>query len=273
MIHVWRTRAWLAAALAAWRTRSRLVVSRPATPRDRVAWLGWLRRRLLPGVGRVVATGPAEIQHYHRLGLRGTGVALIPPGVRPRDQAEAPPAAGPERTILCVGPLERHKGFRDAIWAFDVLRRVAPDLRLVLAGTGPERPRLEEFIRNTRLGGWVRLACPAESLDELLRGAELVWVPSHADGGVHVALEAMAAGKPVVASRLPALAEVVEHGATGLLVPPGDKVALARQTRALLEDECRRRAMGAAGLRRALLLFPASGLVRRHAELYRELAA
>ena len=78
----------------------------------------------------------------------------------------------------------------------------------------------------------------------------------------------MAAGKPVIATRLPALAEIVADGEVGCLVPPGDKTELARQTRFLLNDPDRRRAYGEAGRRRAAEHFSVEQLVRRCAELY-----
>jgi glycogen synthase len=100
--------------------------------------------------------------------------------------------------------------------------------------------------------------------------SEVVWVPSLADGGARVALEAMAAGRPVVASRLPGLAEVVVEGETGFLVPPGDKIALARQTRRLLADAELRRRLGQAGRARIAQHFAARVAVERMAGLYLE---
>ena len=75
-------------------------------------------------------------------------------------------------------------------------------------------------------------------------------MPSLRGGGVGAALEAMAAGRPVVASRLADLAEIVVDGETGFLVEPNNKAALARQTRLLLDDPQRRRRMGEAGRQR-----------------------
>jgi glycosyltransferase involved in cell wall biosynthesis len=85
-----------------------------------------------------------------------------------------------------------------------------------------------------------------------------------------VALEAMAAGRPVVASRLLALAEIVIDGKTGFLIEPGDKVALARKTRLLLDDPQHGRQMGEAGRLRVEQEFPASQFVDRFARLYED---
>jgi glycosyltransferase involved in cell wall biosynthesis len=153
------------------------------------------------------------------------------------------------RVLLGVGPLIGHKGFRDAVWTFDILHFLYDDLQLVLAGEGPDRPRVEEFARITRTNRRIRFTGPLTDLAALRRRAVLAWVPGRA-GGVQAALEAMAAGLPVVASRTPRLAEVVAHGETGLLAGPGDKADFARQTRSLLEDAARCRALGEAGQRR-----------------------
>ncbi len=250
------------AALGGVRGLGRLFVSAAAAPGRQVPWPDrWLLRR----ADAVVAFGEAEADRCRRLGVRR--VAVVAPGVR---TAPAPVAAvntPPGRLIFGVGPLRPRKGFRDAVWALDILRYLYEDLHLVLVGDGPDRPRLEQFARTAQVERRViftgRLPDPAP----WLHASDVVWVPSRVGGGVGAALEAMAAGRPVIAARLPALAEIVVEG-VGLLVPPGDKTELARQTRFLLNDPDRRRAYGEAGRRRAAEHFSVEWLVRRCAELY-----
>jgi glycosyltransferase involved in cell wall biosynthesis len=98
--------------------------------------------------------------------------------------------------------------------------------------------------------------------------ADVVWVPSLADRGRGSVLEAMAVGRPVVAARWPRLVEVVAEGATGLLAPPGNKAALARLTRELLEDAGKCRRMGEEARRRAAKAFNPAGLVAACAAVY-----
>jgi glycosyltransferase involved in cell wall biosynthesis len=98
----------------------------------------------------------------------------------------------------------------------------------------------------------------------------VVWVPSLAESGFNVALEAMALGRAVVASRLPGLAEIIGDGKSGLLANPGNKVDLARQTRLLLDEAGRRRQLGDAARRRVAEHFSSAALVRRYSELYQE---
>jgi glycosyltransferase involved in cell wall biosynthesis len=175
------------------------------------------------------------------------------------------------RWLLCIGPLEMHKGFKDAIWAFNILGYLYPDLHLLLVGDGPDRVRLERFAP-TYFPDRVLLLGAQADIRGLLAHAEAIWIPSHRLGGINVALEAMAAGKPVVASHLPALAEVVVNGETGFLLPPGDKVGFARQTRLLLENVDLRYRLGESGRRRVESRHSVSQLAQRFAELYESVA-
>ena len=128
-----------------------------------------------------------------------------------------------------VGPLEPYKGYRDAIWALDILRQLYGDLHMLLIGTGSDRPHLEQFAHIAGVTDRVHYAGQQAEVEPLLTEAEVVWIPSWRDAGVYVALEAMAAGRPVVAARWPRLAEVIVDGQTGFLVKPQDKGGLARK--------------------------------------------
>jgi glycosyltransferase involved in cell wall biosynthesis len=271
LIHALRPASLRALALAVGRPRCPLVVSRPLPARAR---LGRLDRWLLGRADRVVVEGNAAADRCLRAGVAGAKIAVIPPGIVLPETTPASRAA-PEsgRTLLCAGRFEAHKGYRDAIWAFDILHYVCDDLRLVLAGAGSEQRRLEHFARRIRMAEHVAFPGLRADVPELMAASQAVWVPNRADGGVSVALEAMAAGRPVIGSRLPGLAEVVIEGETGFLVPPGDKIALARQTRRLLADEGLRNRMGEAGRAHVERRFAARAAVEAVAGLYAEVAA
>ena len=96
-------------------------------------------------------------------------------------------------------------------------------------------------------------------------------MPSLKPRGFNVALEAMTAGKPVVASRLPGLTEIIEDAENGFLVQPGDKVNMAKKTRLILDDANRRRQMGEAGRRRAQERFSVDSLAQAYSRLYQSL--
>jgi glycosyltransferase involved in cell wall biosynthesis len=279
VVHVFGLPSLRALAAAGGRHGARVILSAVA-PGERTSRLSlpdrWLIARM---VDRVPARGPAQAEHYRRLGVPGPKIVEVPPGV----PLAAPPKLShaelcrslgvPEgaRLIVGVGPLEPAKGYHDAIWAFDILQFLYDDLHLLLVGRGPQEPRLREFARITRSTDRVHFLGERADLDELLGHAQVVWVPSRADRGTMTALEAMAAGRPVVASRWPGLAEVIADGETGVLVPPGDKAALARETRALLDDPDRRRRLGEAGRRRVGERFSVEAMVRGHEAAYAEL--
>jgi glycosyltransferase involved in cell wall biosynthesis len=207
----------------------------------------------------VIAFGKSEAERYCAAGIRRDRLTEAPLAVEAStpdtvDESAASPQVGEGRVLLCVGPLAAHKGFRDAIWSFDILRFLYDDLRLVLVGDGPERERVVEFARVTGTDRHMAFTGPIADLARLRQQALLAWCPGRA-GGIQAALEAMAAGLPVVASRTPRMAEVVAHGETGLLAGASDKADFARQTRILLEDDEARRRFGAASRKRVAAHF------------------
>ncbi len=263
------------------RDSARLVLHQLLPPRERHPWppLGPFDRWLLRRSDRVIAGHPAEVRCYRRLGMPPERVCLIPPGVgpfpapaMPREALfrgrSLPPTA---RVVVCVGPLHAHKGYRDALWALDILKYLYDDLHLVLLGGGPDRERLEGFARDIQVLDRTHFLGWREDVAAWLAAADVVWVPSRAHGGINVALEAMSAGRAVIAGWTPALAEVVADGETGYLVAPGDKVGLARLTRRLLDDAGLRRELGEAGPQRAGERFAAAELVRRWTEMVEEM--
>lgn len=203
-------------------------------------------RWLLRKARHVVACGAVEAERCRALGARPERLAVAPPVVQLPEAKED--IAEATRCILCVGRLLSRKGFSDAIWALDILRFVHPDLRLAIVGAGPDRPRLEHFaaaLDATRSVDFLG-AVAEEERETLLRRALVVWSPGRSETGTQVILEAMALGKPIVASRFARSAELLTDGETGLLVPAEDKAALARQTQQLLTDAALRQRLGAA---------------------------
>jgi glycosyltransferase involved in cell wall biosynthesis len=214
----------------------------------------WPSRLLLRRAGRVLALGEADAEAYRGLGVLPSRLAVVAPGV-PVPETQPAPARLPgvpdsARVILCLGPIERHKGHRDAAWAVDILRLVHPEAHLVVLGRGPAIDAVVRLVRSNQLGDCVHLPGRVADVGPWLARAEVVWVPSLGPGGRFAVLEAMAAGRPVVASRLPVLTELVVEAQTGYLVRPGDKVELARQTRVLLDHPDVAQQMGAAGRQR-----------------------
>lgn len=270
VLHVWGLESLRFLVSIVGPSDGRIVVSDPFPPRGTEARPCWLDRWLLSLARKVVVSCPCEVESCRRLGLSADRVALIPPGVEPVERVASPPPDG-RRWLVGVGPLNVHKGFRDAIWIFDILRYLYDDLHLALIGDGDDRERLRRFRR--LIGGEDRLHLLGRQADvkTWLARAGAVLVPSWRQGGINAALEALALGCPVVAANLPALAEIVRDGETGLLFDPENKSAFARQVRRLLDDQDLGRRLGDKGRERVGECFSVAAMAGHYADLYRSL--
>jgi glycosyltransferase involved in cell wall biosynthesis len=139
--------------------------------------------------------------------------------------------------VLAVGRLSREKGFDVLVEAFAEVARGEPSLALVIVGDGPERGHLESRVRELGVAPRVRFAGAVTKAEvrPYYRGCAFLAVPSRWEGAGSVVWEAFVHGKPVVASRVGGLPELVIHGTTGLLVPPGDTHQLAQAVIRLAE--------------------------------------
>ncbi len=180
-----------------------------------------------------------------------------------------------EHMIFACRQLFPRKGIRFLLEAAAQLKPQFPDLKVVLAGDGFERPELVRLADQLGIAadvtflGWV----PNTDLPPYYRAAAVSVIPSLEEGFGIPAAEAMGCEVPVVASDAGGLPEVVENGVTGLVVPRGDADALARAIQTLLTDPKRRREMGQAGRARALRLFDWDRSAEQFEQLYREVAA
>ena len=153
--------------------------------------------------------------------------------------------------VLIVGRLasgERYKGHDELLAAVAQLVPAHPDIRLVIAGEGDDRPRLEARARELAIADRVQFTgfVSAATLRALYERCAMLAMPSTGEGFGFVYLEAMRAGKPCIALRGTAPAEIVVDGETGLLVEPGVR-PLASALDTLLRGPARAQAMGAAG--------------------------
>jgi glycosyltransferase involved in cell wall biosynthesis len=183
-----------------------------------------------------------------------------------RASAEEPPPYEGSPGLLCIGRLVPVKGHTVLLDAFARARAEVPELTLDLAGAGPLEAELRAAApENVRFLG--RVAPVQETLEE----HAIVVVPSLGEGFGMVALEAMERGRPVIASAVGGLPELVLDGETGLVVPPGDAEALAAAIVRLARDPALAQRLGEAGRRRAVAEFSEERCIERTAELYRPL--
>jgi len=172
------------------------------------------------------------------------------------------------RVIGTAGRLVPIKGIVYLIRALASLKRDIPDLRLEIAGSGPERTTIETEVRLHGLTDCVTFLDWQVELAPVFARWDVFVLPSLEEGFGIAALEAMAAGLPVVATAVGGIPELVEDGRTGWLVPPADPDALADRLRDLLLDPERRRAMGAAGRARARESFSVERMAAAISEIY-----
>lgn len=179
-----------------------------------------------------------------------SGVDLdVLPVVRPSRTDLGLPPEGP--LIGYVGRLAEIKGPGDLVRAMPRVLEKHPRAHLVMGGDGPERAAVEAETARLKIADRVTMLGALADAGGLLSVVDLVVVPSRNEGMGRVAVEAMAAGLPVVATRVGGLAEVIVDGETGLLVSCGDVGAMAQAIVAVLSDPPGARRMGEAGRHRA----------------------
>src|SRR5215217_2220789 len=242
--HLGEDAAVLPVALAAARRwAAPLVVTVHMSPRHTLTGRGPRERflRTVGGTAELVAgrRAAAVITLTERLAaaVRRSGVPahrvhVVPSGMRAA--AFAPPAAG-GRGVLYVGRLHRQKGVDTLVRAVPLL---PPEVPVTLAGDGPERAALEKLAARLGVADRVRVTgfLPHRQVPELLAGAAVAVLPSRYEELGTALVEAMAAGRPVVASAVGGIPELVRDGVDGLLIPPGQPAALATAVRAVLAD-------------------------------------
>jgi glycosyltransferase involved in cell wall biosynthesis len=255
---------------------------------------GWLRRRIRGFYDRRVAAGVVRdasriiVQtHEEERLLRSLGFPLppleiIPPGYRPLP----PPPEGigyfadrfriPGPFVLFVGRLASNKGLLDLAEAFRPLARRDGSAQLVVVGEdGGQRAPLLAKVQELGLSNRVHLVGHVnedEWLAAAYREARLTVLPSEYEAFGLVLLESLAAGTPVVASRVGGIPEVVEDGKAGLLVPPKSPSALAEAIARLWEDRDLARRFGEYGRDQVVPRFQWDRLADRLDALYREVA-
>jgi len=171
-----------------------------------------------------------------------------------------------------VAALVPHKGQRHLIDAAHIVVGELPDVRFVIFGEGELREGLERQVREHHLEKHVFL--PGFRADVLgcIKSFDLFAMSSVTEGLGTSLLDAMACSRAIVATRAGGIPEIVVDGVNGLLVPPHDRMALARAIVALLKDDAQRTTMGAAGLSRVRECFTVERMVAETARVYARVA-
>lgn len=237
----------------------------------------WLARR----TSWMIALTEAERDEHLALGVgRADRFAVVPSGIdleRFRRAAALPRLVPeglsiPEGAVLVgsVGWLTPVKGHRALIEAVARLKDEHPRLHLLLVGSGELREEYGRLAVSLGLGGRVHLPGARRDIPECLAAMDLFVLPSLNEGMGRALIEAMAAARPVIASRVGGVPAIVEHGVTGLLVPPGDPAALAEAIGGLLRDPGRARMLGAAAALAIGERFGSTAMVRAVERVYEQ---
>lgn len=197
-----------------------------------------LQRLAYSSAHRIVANSLAAARRLRHEGVGRQRILMIPNGIDPRDFAAIPALDGlrTPRVVVSVGGLRAEKGHRVLIEAAPSVVARHPEVEFRLVGEGPEEARLRRMADERGIGGAVRFLGYTRNVAASLEQAGVFVLPSLTEAFPNALMEAMAAGRAVVASDVGGVGELVEDNATGLLVPPADPAKLAAAISRLLDD-------------------------------------
>jgi len=228
----------------------------------------FVERALARRAAKVIAITAALARfQVERVGLPASKVEVIHYGLDDVPAAwgsnPADPVLPTARVLLAVCRLEPQKGLDSAVRALPDIRTHHPTAELVVLGEGPQRSELEQLATDLKVP--VHLLGRVPDVAAWLRRADVVVHPARWEGFGLALLEAMLASKPIVATNVSSIPEIVADGETGLLVPPDDAPALATAVTRLLDDPG---TYGEEGRRRAHSQFSVAGMTDRTLGVY-----
>ena len=235
----------------------------------------WLEIQLLRRDDAVICLSSFYERRLLELGVRRERLHRIPTGLSPEqipteEQASIWPS-GPF-TIALVGRMSWEKNHDLLLRAIARLRNDRCDIRAVLAGDGPEKTKIEARITELGLDQIVRLVgyVPVSSL---MPTVHAVCLCSRIENLPLILLEAMSWGRPVIATRVGGIPDIVEDGVTGVLVQDNDEAGLANALQRLASETADAQAMGREGKRRLQLVFSPEQPLLSHERLYGNLSS
>jgi len=233
-----------------------------------VALTRWALRR----ADRVICVSEALAGKVIELGVPCKRVTVIHNGVDTDKFHPGPPRPRGHR-LLWVGRLSPEKGLKYLIEALPLVRERVPDVHLTLVGEGSQEEALRSQAEALGVADAISFAGPRphDDIPELMRQADLFVLPSLNEGFGIVLIEAMASGLPIVASDTGGIPEIVEHGRTGVLVPPGESDSLAWAIMEVLRDGARTTEMVEGALAEVHKRFSSAAQVRAYERVYGEL--
>jgi len=233
---------------------------------------------------RIVCVSPAvRLHHSKRSGLPDSMYTVIPSGIDAEVFTQDPADRGRLRgqwgiddsrpVIAFIGRLDRQKGIETLLSAMSHLAGRGQAMDVVIAGDGPRRHLVENFIRYGEGGNRCRLLGFVDDVRAVFSAADIFTTTSNWEGHPLATSEAMAAGLPVVATRAPGLGDLVTDGVTGLLADCGDTFGIAERIEQLAGDAKLRKRLGRAGRQCIVENYPVSAMVEAIEKLYMEVTS
>lgn len=282
VVHTWLFAANSYGRLAARRAGVPVVI---AGERSVDPWKSWwnfaIDRRLAKQTNAIVTNSTGVVDFYARQNFDRNLFRVIPNAVVDVAATRITKAEffrrlniePRQKIVLAIGRLWAQKGYRDLIWASELLRAAHGDLWFVIVGDGPELGPLQKYRDDCQTQNAIRFAGHRPDAAELLTAADVLWNGSEYEGQSNTILEAMSLGVPVVASDIPGNRDLVVDESTGFLFPLGDVQMLTRKTLLLLRDTNMCAAFGENARRRVSERFGLSQMVTAHEKLYTALHA
>jgi len=232
---------------------------------------------------RIVAVSKAVRDHHARLaGLPHWRYQVILNGIDIAAYQADPPAGselrrrlgiGENEIVLAfVGRLDRQKGIDVLLSAMSHLGARGKPIRLIIAGDGPRRFQVESFMRHGEGGRHTHWLGRVQDVRGVLSAADIFVMPSRWEGLPLAAVEAMAAGRPVIGTRVSGLTEVLDGGRAGMLIESEDVVALAEAVEHLASDAQKRAELSKIGHQFAIERFSIEANIKSHEQLYMQIA-
>ena len=226
-----------------------------------------LQRQAYRCAHTVVANSNAAARQLASEGVPAERVTIIPNGVDV-DRFPARKSVRPISTVVTIANLRREKAHEVLLTAAARLLCRHPQLRFVIAGDGPRLQELRALAASLRIANHVTFLGHSEEVPTLLAEADVFVLPSRSEAFPNSAIEAMAAGLPVVASAVGGLLDLIDDGETGVLVRPDDPGALAEALERLIHSPARAAAIGAHARDEVTRRYSFDRMVRAFEDLY-----
>jgi len=206
------------------------------------------------------------------LGIAGEKIEIIPNGIDPSlVSTKSTARLGAQKLVGTVGRLTRQKGIEYLIRAMPTIISKHRNAQLLIAGSGEEESRLKTLVQQLELEQRVRFMGYLDNPASMMRSLNVFVLPSVWEGFPYVLLEAMVLKRPIVATDIFGVNEIIEQEVSGMLVRPRDPDSIAKAVIMLLSDKLMCRRMGEAAYRRVLGNFNLKGSVTETMKLYTRL--